>query len=147
MLEQIQGTCLDWGPLMLRVRLVRPASVMISFCSKPKPIILPHDFQNSDDYVHSRWMGESIKEIKLLYIIILVLGHSRQNVLFLFVRFTQLFGDNWIGILKYSRRSAAGSARTKVTRCHKRKCRCRSRSNILRQIHPKTLYLAPFLCL
>ena len=29
----------------------------------------------------------------------------------------------------YSRRSA-GSARTKVTRCHKRKCRCRSRSNI-----------------
>ena len=31
----------------------------------------------------------------------------------------------------YSRRSAAGSARTKVTRCHKRKCRCRSRSNIL----------------
>ena len=50
-------------------------------------------------------------------------------------------------ILKYSRRSAAGSARTKVTRCHKRKCRCRSRSNILRQIHPKTLYLAPFLCL
>ena len=49
--------------------------------------------------------------------------------------------------LFYSRRSAAGSARTKVTRCHKRKCRCRSRSNILRQIHPKTLYLAPFLCL
>ncbi len=31
----------------------------------------------------------------------------------------------------YSRRSAAGSARTKVTRrCHKCKCRCRSRSNI-----------------
>ena len=46
----------------------------------------------------------------------------------------------------YSRRSAAGSARTKATRCHKRKCRCRSRSNILRQIRPKTLYLAPFLC-
>ena len=47
----------------------------------------------------------------------------------------------------YSRRSAAGSARTKVTRCHKRKCRCRSRSNILRHNHPKTLYLAQFLCL
>ena len=46
-----------------------------------------------------------------------------------------------------SRRSAAGSARTKVTRCHKRKCRCRSRSNILRHNHPKTLYLAQFLCL
>ena len=46
----------------------------------------------------------------------------------------------------YSRRSAAGSARTKATRCHKRKCRCRSRSNILGQIRPKTLYLAPFLC-
>ena len=47
---------------------------------------------------------------------------------------------------QYSRRSAAGSARTKATRCHKRKCRCCSRSNILRQIRPKTLYLAPFLC-
>ena len=47
----------------------------------------------------------------------------------------------------YSRRSAAGSARTKVTRCHKRKCRCRSWLIILCQIHPKTLYLAPFLCL
>ena len=47
----------------------------------------------------------------------------------------------------YSRRSAAGSVRTKVTRCHKRKCRCRSRSNILRHNHPKTLYLAQFLCL
>ena len=46
-----------------------------------------------------------------------------------------------------SRRSAAGSARTKVTRCHKRKCRCRSRSNILRHNHPKTLYLAQCLCL
>ena len=47
----------------------------------------------------------------------------------------------------YSRRSAAGSARTKVTMCHKRKCRCRSWLIILCQIHPKTLYLAPFLCL
>ena len=47
----------------------------------------------------------------------------------------------------YSRRSAAGSARTKVTRCHKRKCRCRSRSNILRHNLPKTLYSAQFLCL
>ncbi len=46
----------------------------------------------------------------------------------------------------YSRRSAAGSARTKVTRCHKRKCRCRSRSNILCHNHPKTVYLAQFLC-
>ena len=50
-------------------------------------------------------------------------------------------------ILVYSRRSAAGSARTKVTRFHKRKCRCRSWLIILCQIHPKTLYLAPFLCL
>ena len=37
--------------------------------------------------------------------------------------------------------------RVRPTRCHKRKCRCRSRSNILRQIHPKTLYLAQLLCL
>ena len=37
--------------------------------------------------------------------------------------------------LNYSRRSAAGSARTKVTRCHKRKCRCRSWLINLWQIH------------
>ena len=53
----------------------------------------------------------------------------------------------WRRGFNYSRRSAAGSARTKVTRCHKRKCRWRSRLVILCQIHPKTLYLAPFLCL
>ena len=45
----------------------------------------------------------------------------------------------------YSRRSAAGSARTKVTRCHKRKCRCRSRSNILRQIEEKMQVFTMFL--
>ena len=41
--------------------------------------------------------------------------------------------------ITYSRRSAAGSARTKVTRCHKRKCRCRSRSNIFTPNSSKNL--------